>query len=1267
MTKKRRVRVYKKGKKSYQAGGQPQQNNAQIKEEQQQQLVFAVMQELSTDKTPEEVIELLQKQLQLEENEAIQIVKTAMDVLVEQKQQQQQTAEFQGHEQEQQMMDQLNDPQGMSGQPMARMGGNKQMAKRFPGLDIAKKGQNIPKYQGKDNSEVPELVPSYNFPYDYLEENVGNPEERLQFYGVNDPNRGAYPGTFDYSKELLKYSDFKGPIGSSNMEGFEESDFKNRPLRGRKRRRNLLKGFRKDYVDDFKSKGQEWNDAVNLFGPGGYYSDLLPLKHGGRIPMHQAPPGEIWNDSTVGPVKDNWRDWGNLYPNVSSELKEGLNLLNLSPEGVKKLTGMSLDELFKSENVELLKENGWTLGENYPPKQQTGGSLPKHQKIGSVKNFFKPPISVPKPNINPVRNFSRNVNPVRSLNTLHPNINPLWFAFGDRAPGPMLLKSMNKLYPFGTNLSGFNPENPNIDPNLLYSTFTNIEDIYKYQGLDTRGSHSSRFLENINSNEPIGSPVPYPNILDTEGLGYWSGSGMPQDNVRVFGATYPNSPFHMQGTGISLNDPNLNLHRRLPFSEKYIPIDKQKMLNDEFQWATSLGNAQSLLEKYGITATAATILGLLGGDTDGDLRDEYNKITIDPLIDYGNKAWDFLQGLPEKQEGGPPEESDKPQSIYDVKKNKFIDIINKNVDLNEIDEEYKSLIEDADVLEGMPYPMAKKGGQQWMQRASKSMKKRGTVGSFAKYCGGKVTLDCIRKGLKSKSKSIRKKAAFAKASWKVAGKMQMGGNLPMYQNTGQVDNTAIYNSSIETAVQDDYWQDLINSDGFKSYIKNKNEVLTDPNTVIGFGPEWLKPTTGDSVFFYPGAYQWMSPEAQARLKMWETRQGTDRFHLKPNSGKFVHKEGWTPERLYNKGVITRDPNAVEYDESGILKDNFNLRKDGGEPCFECGGNVYEDGGELMKAQGGWWDGWKKKRQDFKNSGLSYKNYKKSKNPYSWGYLNEEKNIYDTDINPETDEEYTQSNFDLKIDPSSKFTRKQADIDYTKEYFNTVEQMPDFKTKTVSGVNKKGDAYTRQVSALEEGDVGYGTGEYKSPDLTSEFDPWEYYDMNDPRLDPTSDQYDPNFDPMVKEDKETYAGDMTLEGDPRNKSKFGMGAKAVGSFMKDQFLDDPTRSLGMIASFTGEDNAYLRSKHAGSTMGQIPDHQYRQALVNRHMEEPFTRGQTDPNNFGEFIPHIGQGTHSLSNAATYAQLGAQVGDEIEMSEEELRKFISMGGEVEILNY
>lgn len=153
--------------------------------------------------------------------------------------------------------------------------------------------EDLPKAQNL--GQVPELVPSYEFPYEYLEENTGNPEERLQFYGVNDPAKGAYPGAFDFRKDLIKYSDFSQPIGTSNAEGFEESDFRNKRHRGRKRRRNLLKGFRKDYVDDFKSKSQEWNDAKTLFGqePFGNYLDLLPLNYGGELPAHQAPPGQV--------------------------------------------------------------------------------------------------------------------------------------------------------------------------------------------------------------------------------------------------------------------------------------------------------------------------------------------------------------------------------------------------------------------------------------------------------------------------------------------------------------------------------------------------------------------------------------------------------------------------------------------------------------------------------------------------------------------------------------------------------------------------------------------------------------------------------------------------------------------------------------------------------------------------------------------------------------------------------------------------------------
>ena len=52
---------------------------------------------------------------------------------------------------------------------------------------------------------------------------------------------------------------------------------------------------------------------------------------------------------------------------------------------------------------------------------------------------------------------------------------------------------------------------------------------------------------------------------------------------------------------------------------------------------------------------------------------------------------------------------------------------------------------------------------KWIQSARASMERRGTVGSFTKYCGGEVTNECIAKALKSPSKAIRKKAQFAKA------------------------------------------------------------------------------------------------------------------------------------------------------------------------------------------------------------------------------------------------------------------------------------------------------------------------------------------------------------------------------------------------------------------------------------------------------------------------------------------------------------------------
>jgi len=43
-------------------------------------------------------------------------------------------------------------------------------------------------------------------------------------------------------------------------------------------------------------------------------------------------------------------------------------------------------------------------------------------------------------------------------------------------------------------------------------------------------------------------------------------------------------------------------------------------------------------------------------------------------------------------------------------------------------------------------------------------------GAFTKYCGGKVTCACIKKGMKSKNPTTRKRATLARTFWRMKGK-----------------------------------------------------------------------------------------------------------------------------------------------------------------------------------------------------------------------------------------------------------------------------------------------------------------------------------------------------------------------------------------------------------------------------------------------------------------------------------------------------------------
>jgi hypothetical protein len=74
---------------------------------------------------------------------------------------------------------------------------------------------------------------------------------------------------------------------------------------------------------------------------------------------------------------------------------------------------------------------------------------------------------------------------------------------------------------------------------------------------------------------------------------------------------------------IPISDPGLSFHRRLPFSNRYIDVDMDKLRNDQFDWRTVGGNAQSLLERYGYAAGYAGLLGAMGLAAPQEYIDEY--------------------------------------------------------------------------------------------------------------------------------------------------------------------------------------------------------------------------------------------------------------------------------------------------------------------------------------------------------------------------------------------------------------------------------------------------------------------------------------------------------------------------------------------------------------------------------------------------------------------------------------------------------------------
>jgi hypothetical protein len=219
--------------------------------------------------------------------------------------------------------------------------------------------------------------------------------------------------------------------------------------------------------------------------------------------------------------------------------------------------------------------------------------------------------------------------------------------------GWMELSPMNLVPGYGSKLSA-----KSAYPNFIgFRKFGNsLDDVIERQALSPKGGSPLRMGRSQIVSE-----------------GNWAAVGAPDENYKgVFAATMnpqvegsnillqriPNR-YGILGTtkegnvDIPLTDPGLSFSRRLPFSTRYVPVNKQKLINNEFQLATMSPRLQSLAEKYGVGLGLATLFGA---------TDLYNKYTIDPIKEQLGNLFESDTQDDKKKNGGWLDKYDMPQA-----------------------------------------------------------------------------------------------------------------------------------------------------------------------------------------------------------------------------------------------------------------------------------------------------------------------------------------------------------------------------------------------------------------------------------------------------------------------------------------------------------------------------------------------------------------------------------------------------------------------------
>jgi hypothetical protein len=349
--------------------------------------------------------------------------------------------------------------------------------------------------------------------------------------------------------------------------------------------------------------------------------------------------------NSLGP--DYTFDNGQLLKTINTPFAK----MNLGRFGNLNLTG--LEPTPTSLKNTLLQSQGLSPAtNNFNLLGYSDGGLIKAQAGTIVKGLQalgKNPINVGR---------MANIGTIGTVNTLAKNIAPIMI---HPARIPLFGATIEKMGPFtGSPLNALPFYGNKMNP-VDGTAFRKFGDSLDYV----------KMFEELN---PSHGPLLRPGKTQIMTEGNWAELNEPNENYSgVFGAQFdknvPGSDLGFQTISnrngvlvtdalgkrkpsIPLSEPGLSFHRRLPFSNRYIPVNMDKLRNDEFDWRSQGGNLQSLIERYGYAAAYAAALATVGTTAPQEYLDEY---VTNPIKQGYQKVEDLLVNpwtQPKRKKGG---------------------------------------------------------------------------------------------------------------------------------------------------------------------------------------------------------------------------------------------------------------------------------------------------------------------------------------------------------------------------------------------------------------------------------------------------------------------------------------------------------------------------------------------------------------------------------------------------------------------------------------